>query len=149
MTSSSTGSFTLPSIGLGDDLRLAHRQLVTFAAHHFDQDGELQFAAAHHLEGVVAQFLHADGDVGEQFLVEPVAQIARRHPLALAPAKGDVLMVNAMAMVGSSIWMGGSGLGVSALVTVSPMVMPSTPAMARMSPGRPMVSSTRFRPSNE
>ena len=58
-------------------------------------------------------------------------------------------MVNVMAMVGSSIWMCGSGLGVSALVTVSPMVMPSTPAMARMSPGRPMVSSTRFRPSNE
>ena len=52
------------------------------------------------------------------------------------PANGDVLMVNVIAMVGSSIWIGGSGLGVSALVTVSPMVMPSTPAMARMSPGR-------------
>ena len=46
-------------------------------------------------------------------------------------------MVKAMAMVGSSMWMGGSGAGVSALVTVSPMVMPSTPAMARMSPGTP------------
>ena len=58
-------------------------------------------------------------------------------------------MVNVIAMVGSSIWIGGSGLGVSALVMVSPMVMPSTPAMARMSPVRPMVSSTRFRPSKE
>ena len=58
-------------------------------------------------------------------------------------------MVNAMAMVGSSIWICGSGSGVSALVTVSPMVMPSTPAMARMSPGRPTVSSTRFSPSKE
>ena len=58
-------------------------------------------------------------------------------------------MVNVIAMVGSSMWMGGSGSGVSALVTVSPMVMPSTPAMARMSPGRPTVSSTRFSPSNE
>ena len=58
-------------------------------------------------------------------------------------------MVKAMAMVGSSMWMGGSGAGVSALVTVSPMVMPSTPAMARMLPGTPMVSSTRLSPSNE
>ena len=58
-------------------------------------------------------------------------------------------MVNAIAMVGSSIWICGSGMGVSALVTVSPMVMPSTPAIAMMSPGWPMVSSTRFRPSNE
>ncbi len=58
-------------------------------------------------------------------------------------------MVKAMAMVGSSMWICGSGSGVSALVTVSPMVMPSTPAMARMSPGQPMVSSTRFSPSKE
>ena len=29
------------------------------------------------------------------------------------------------------------------------MVMPSTPAIARMSPGLPMVSSTRFKPSKE
>ena len=34
------------------------------------------------------QFLHLDGYVGEQFLVEPVAQIARRHPLAFAPGEG-------------------------------------------------------------
>ena len=44
-------------------------------------------------------------------------------------------MVNIIAMVGSSIWICGSGCGFSALVTVSPMVMPSTPAIARMSPG--------------
>ena len=42
------------------------------------------------------------------------------------------------------------GVGVVvALVTVSPMVMPSTPAMARMSPVRPMVSSTRLSPEKE
>ena len=62
---------------------LPTRQFVAFAAHHFDQDGELQFAAAHHFEGVVAQFLHADGDVGEQFLIQALAQIARGDPLAL------------------------------------------------------------------
>ena len=37
---------------LGDDLRLAHHQFVAFATHHLDQDGELQFAAAQHLERI-------------------------------------------------------------------------------------------------
>src|ERR1035441_4753318 len=70
--------------GARQDLGLAHGQFVAFAPHHLDEDGELQFAAAHHLEGVVPQFLDADGNVGQQFLVEPLAQVARRHPLALA-----------------------------------------------------------------
>ena len=65
------------------------------------------------------------------------------------PANGDVLIVKIIAIVGSSIWMCGSGFGFSGSVIVSPILMPSTPAMARMSPGMPIVSSTRFRPSNE
>src|ERR1039458_528872 len=69
------------------DLRLAHRQFVAFPPHHLDQDGELQFAAAHHLEGVVPYLLDADGNIGQQFLVEPLAQVARRHPLPLAPGE--------------------------------------------------------------
>ena len=52
ITSSSSGSCTLPFTRAREDLRLAHHQLVAFAAHHLDQDGELQLAAAHHLEGV-------------------------------------------------------------------------------------------------
>src|SRR5271157_4645229 len=74
--------------GARQDLGLADHQLETFPPHHFDQNGELQFAAAHHFEGVVSQFLDADGDVGEQLFVEPLAQFARRHPLALAPREG-------------------------------------------------------------
>ena len=65
------------------------------------------------------------------------------------PAKGEVLTVNSMAMVGSSIAMWGSGEGFSASVMVSPMVMPSTPATAMMSPSVVSVMSTRFRPENE
>ena len=58
---------------------------IAFAPHHLDQDGELQFAAAHHLERVrTAGFFHADGNVGQQFLVQPVAQIARGDELAFA-----------------------------------------------------------------
>ena len=41
--------------GARQDLRLAHHQLVAFAPHHLDQDGELQLAAPHHLERIVAQ----------------------------------------------------------------------------------------------
>ena len=63
----------------GDDLRPADHQLVAFAAHHLDEDGELQFAAAQHLEAVRrAGLLDADGDVGQQLLVEALAQIAAR-----------------------------------------------------------------------
>ncbi len=43
-------------------------ELETFAAHRFDQDGELEFAAAENSEGFrsVGVF-DADGNVGEQF----------------------------------------------------------------------------------
>ena len=73
---------------LGQDLRLAHRQLEAFAPHHLDQDGQLQFAAAHHLERVrSARFLHANRNVGQQFLIQAVAQIARRDVGALRGPK--------------------------------------------------------------
>ena len=40
---------------LGDDLRLAHHEFEAFAAHHLDQDGQLQLATANdlHLLGTV------------------------------------------------------------------------------------------------
>ena len=41
---------------------------------------------------------------------------------------------------------GGSGAGFSALVIVSPIVMPSTPATAMMSPSEVSVMSVRFSP---
>ena len=50
--SCSTGSIELAVDALGDDLGLADHHLEAFAAHHFDQDGELQFAAAQHHERV-------------------------------------------------------------------------------------------------
>ena len=51
-----------------------------------------------------------------------------------------------MAMVGSSMTISGSGEGFSTLVMVSPMVMPSTPATATMSPIVVSVVSIRLRP---
>ena len=65
-------------IALGDDLGLADHKLVAFAAHHFDQNGKLKFAAAKNFEGIGRSgVFHAQGDVGEQFFFEALAQVAR------------------------------------------------------------------------
>ena len=60
---------------LGDDLGPRHLQLVALAAHHLDQDRELQLAAAEHLELLrrVGR-LDAQRDVAEQLLVEALAR---------------------------------------------------------------------------
>ncbi len=57
------------------DMRLANRQLVALAAHRFDQDRQMQHAAAEYLEGVRAVHrLNAQGDVALQFFAEPLGQ---------------------------------------------------------------------------
>src|SRR5258706_1358461 len=71
------------------DFGLAHGDLVAFAAHHLDQDSELELAAAHYLESVrPAGFLDADGDVGEQLLIEAIAQVAGGDVGSLAAGEG-------------------------------------------------------------
>ncbi len=135
---------------LGDDLGLANHQFVTFAAHHLDKDGELQLSASQHFEGIgSARIFDAQRDVGQQFFFEALAKIARGHVLSVFSREGEVLTVNSMAMVGSSMAMCGSGAGFSASVMVSPMVIPSTPATATMSPSSVSVISVRFRPEKE
>ena len=71
------GFQALAVFAAGDDFGLRHLKLVTFAAHHLDDDGKLQFAAPRDLEGVhrVAVF-DADGDIGEGFFVEPLADFS-------------------------------------------------------------------------
>ena len=67
------------------DARPRHRQLEAFAAHVFDQDREMQFAAARDQERIgVARLLDAQRHVGQHFLGEAIAQVARRHVLAFA-----------------------------------------------------------------
>jgi len=54
--------------------------LPTIAAHGLDQNGQLQLAAPHHLEGVrPAGLLNADRYVGEQLFIQALAQVARRN----------------------------------------------------------------------
>ena len=62
------------------------------------------------------------------------------------PAKGPLLTEKLMAMVGSSILMGGSGWGSSSAQKDSPMVIPGIPAMATMSPTAVSAVSSRLRP---
>ena len=68
-----------------DDLRLADHQFVAFAAHRLNQNRELQFAAPENAKRVRgARVFHAQRDVGEQFLFEARAQIARSYVLPFA-----------------------------------------------------------------
>ena len=65
----------------GHDLRLAGGQLEALAAHHLQQDDELQLAAALDLPGVgPLGVADADRDVADQLLVEAVADLARGQP---------------------------------------------------------------------
>ena len=68
----SIGSWSFPSIVRGHDLRLADRQLEPLAAHHLDEDGELELAAALDLPGLGTLGVEdADRDVADDLLVEP------------------------------------------------------------------------------
>ena len=90
----STGSMSWPSMRLVTISGRRDHHLEAFAAHHLDEDGELEFAAAEDLEGVGrAGVLHLERDVGEQLLVEAVAQVARGDVLAFAAGEGRVVDV--------------------------------------------------------
>jgi len=74
--------------GADDDFGFSDREFVAFAAHGFDEDGELKFAASENAEGVGAVgIFDANGDVGEEFSLEAVANVARSDELAFASSK--------------------------------------------------------------
>ncbi len=69
---------------LVDNLRLAHLQFVTFAAHRFDEDGEVKHAAAANNPRVARLVaLHTQGEVLFEFLFEAVVDVARGAELTL------------------------------------------------------------------
>ena len=58
-------------------MRFADGELVALAAHVFDEDAQVQQAAAGDFEGVlVGGFLDLEGDVAFQFLEEAFAEVA-------------------------------------------------------------------------
>ncbi len=73
---------------LEHDFRLAHHQFVAFAPHRFNQDRELQFAAAQDAKTFRrVRIFHADAHIGQQFALQTVANITRGHPLPFAPGQ--------------------------------------------------------------
>ena len=76
MTSSSTGSTILPLTLLGHDVGARDLELEALAAHHLDQDRQLQLAAAEHLHLLrrVGR-LDPDRDVAEQLAIEPILDL--------------------------------------------------------------------------
>ena len=61
----------------------AHSQFIAFTAHVFQQNRQVQLAAAGHAEHVgIFRVFHAQGDVGEQFALQAVADLAAGHKLA-------------------------------------------------------------------
>src|SRR5580704_7852268 len=71
--------------GAHHDFRLADHHLVAFAAHCFDQNRELQFAAAQNAKRVGgAHVFDAKRDVSEQFTIEARAEVTRGDVLAFS-----------------------------------------------------------------
>ncbi len=70
--------------GTQDYFRTGYRQLVTFATHVFDQDGEVQFTTTGYTELVrIISLFHAQGHVVDQLLVQTLQNVAGGHELAL------------------------------------------------------------------
>src|SRR5450830_1707251 len=77
---------------LVDHAGTRHGEFKTFAAHVLDQNRQVQFAAARHFKhGVVVGRCNAQGDVGFQFSVEAVTQLAAGDELAFAAGQGRVV----------------------------------------------------------
>ena len=65
--------------------RLAHCHFVAFATHVFQQDGQVQFATAHHFKHTLfVGFVHAQGHVVLQLFLQSIPNLAAGHELAFA-----------------------------------------------------------------
>ena len=77
---------------LGQNVRGRDLQLITFAAHGLDQDGQVHLATAHDTEGIGGGgILHLQGDVLQQFLLQTVADLAAGDELALTAGQRAVV----------------------------------------------------------
>jgi hypothetical protein len=81
------GLFAAARAILEQHARAADRQLEALAAHRLDQDAELELAAAGDLERIALLALgQADRDVGLGLALQPVADDAALHLVAVAAA---------------------------------------------------------------
>ena len=69
--------------------RTRHCQFITFAAHVFNQNRQVQFAAAAHFKHrFIIGELHAHGHIGLQFAFQAFANLTARHILAFTAGQG-------------------------------------------------------------
>ena len=108
--------------GAHHDFRLADHQLVAFAAHRLDQDRELQFAAAEHAKRIGGPgVFHAQRTLVSSSFSRRARRSREVTYCPSRPANGEVLIVNTMVSVGSSIKSGSSGAGFARSVMLSPI----------------------------
>ena len=71
-----------------DHLGLAHLELIALAAHCFDQNSQVKLTAAAHRPAIrgIGVF-HPQGHVGEQFLLQPIADLTAGHEFAFLARK--------------------------------------------------------------
>ena len=106
-----------------DDARPRHGQLVTFAPHVLEQDGQVQLAATEDGEDVgVGGVLDAQRDVGQKLRRSRSRRLRLVTYLPSLPASGEVLTWNCIDSVGSSTAIIGSASGASIAAIVVPML---------------------------
>jgi hypothetical protein len=97
---------------LDDHPRAPDGQLVTLAAHGFEEDRQVQLAASGDEEAVgVGRFLDAQRHVGQQLLAQALADLPTGDELAFGAGQGELLTMKVMFSVGSSMRSIGSASG--------------------------------------
>ena len=75
-----------------DHARLGNSELVAFATHVFKQDGQVQFAPAHHFKNAVFRgFADAQSDVAAQFALQTVPDLTASDVLAFTARQRAVV----------------------------------------------------------
>ncbi len=93
-----------------DHFRARDLEFIAFPAHGFDQDRQVQLAAAGDQESIGALgFGHSQGDIVAQLFEQALAQLARGAPVAFPACKGEVLTPKVIRTVGSSTLIGRQG----------------------------------------
>jgi len=125
----------LAALLLGDDLRHGNLELVPFAPHLLDENGQLHARPSRQVNrsGRSPHSTAMDTFVRSSRSIRSLSLFEVTY-LPSMPPNGLSLTMNIMDNVGSSILMVGSVSGLSGSASVSPIVNSSRPVMAMMSP---------------
>ena len=120
---------------LGQNVRGRDLQLIAFAAHGLDEDGQMHLTTAHDTEGISGGgILYLQSDVLQKLFLQTVTDLAAGDILALTAGQRAVVDQKVISTVGSLIFTKGSGSILEGLHRVLPMVTSGRPEKATMSP---------------